>query len=59
MLRCAGGVKGGVHVTDVSNASRTNLMDVRTLSWHHPTLDQFGIPPTMLPEIRSNAEIFG
>lgn len=55
----AGGVDGGLHVTDASNASRTNLMDLRTLSWHEPTLRLFGVPPAMLPQIRSNAEVYG
>lgn len=55
----AGGVDGGLHITDVSNASRTNLMDLRTLSWHEPTLRLFGVPPAMLPQIRSNAEVYG
>ncbi len=53
----AGG--GGLHVTDASNASRTNLMDLRSLSWHEPTLRLFGVPPAMLPQIRSNAEVYG
>ncbi|PRW58390.1 Glycerol kinase [Chlorella sorokiniana] len=50
---------GGLHVTDASNASRTNLMDLRSLSWHEPTLRLFGVPPAMLPQIRSNAEVYG
>ncbi len=54
-----GGVDGGIHITDVTNASRTNLMDVRTLTWHQPTLELFGVSTAMLPEIRSNAEVYG
>lgn len=54
-----GAAGGGLHVTDASNASRTNLMDLRTLSWHEPTLRLFGVPPAMLPQIRSNAEVYG
>ena len=54
-----GAAGGGLHVTDASNASRTNLMDLRTLSWHEPTLRLFGVPPGMLPQIRSNAEVYG
>jgi glycerol kinase len=46
-------------LTDASNASRTNLMDLSTLSWHEPTLALFGVRPDMLPEIRSNAEVYG
>ena len=54
-----GATAGGVHLTDVSNASRTNLMDLSTLTWHQPTLELFGVRPDMLPEIRSNAEVYG
>jgi glycerol kinase len=49
----------GVHVTDVTNASRTLLMDVVTLSWDQEILSLLGIPGAMLPEIRSSAEIYG
>ncbi len=44
-----GGVDGGVHVTDVTNASRTLLMDLRTLQWDKELLDFFGVPAAMLP----------
>lgn len=54
-----GGPDGGVHVTDVTNASRTMLMDVRTLQWDQRLLDALDIPATMLPEIRPNAEVYG
>ncbi len=54
-----GGVNGGRHVTDVTNASRTMLMDLTTLSWSDKLLEIFDIPPRMLPEIRGNAEIYG
>ncbi|PSC73566.1 Glycerol kinase [Micractinium conductrix] len=54
-----GGAAGGLHATDVSNASRTNLMDLQALSWHQPTLELFGVAPRMLPQIRSNAEVYG
>src|SRR5690349_22672935 len=50
---------GGVHVTDVTNASRTMLMDLRTLRWSPEQLEFFGIPAAMLPEIRSSAEVYG
>ena len=61
LLPCsAGGTSGGgLHLTDASNASRTNLMDLSTLSWHEPTLALFGVRPDMLPQIRSNAEVYG
>jgi glycerol kinase len=54
-----GGPDGGVHATDPTNASRTMLMDLRTLDWHEPSLDLMGIPRCMLPEIRSSSEIYG
>lgn len=54
-----GGVDGGVHITDVTNASRTMLMDLESLRWDKEICDIMGIPTSMLPEIRSSAEIYG
>lgn len=54
-----GGVDGGVHVTDVTNASRTMLMDVRELKWDESICADMGIPMSMLPEIKSSSEIYG
>ncbi|AZZ82883.1 glycerol kinase [Gordonia alkanivorans] len=54
-----GGVDGGQHVTDVTNASRTMLMDLRTLSWDEEICAEMGIPMSMLPEIRSSSGEFG
>jgi len=54
-----GGVDGGVHVTDVTNASRTMLMNLRTLDWDEELLAAFGVPAAVLPEIRSSAEVYG
>src|SRR5216684_4674015 len=54
-----GGPDGGVHATDVTNASRTMLMDLTTLDWHEPSLELMGIPRGMLPEIRSSSEVYG
>jgi glycerol kinase len=54
-----GGAKGGVHITDVTNASRTQLMNLETLSWDKQLLDAFGIPEAMLPKIRSSSETYG
>ena len=54
-----GGVKGGVHVTDPTNASRTMLMNVRTLAWDEGICADMDIPMSMLPEIRSSAEVYG
>ncbi|MFI7601565.1 glycerol kinase GlpK [Actinoplanes sp. NPDC049681] len=50
---------GGLHVTDVTNASRTNLLDVHTLDWSPDSLDFFGIPRAMLPEVRPSVAVFG
>ena len=54
-----GGVDGGVHATDVTNASRTMFMDLETLSWRDDILAAFGVPRSMLPEIRSSSEVYG
>jgi glycerol kinase len=54
-----GGASGGVHLTDVTNASRTQLMNLKTLSWDRQLLDAFGIPEAMLPRICSSSEIYG
>ncbi|MFC4053803.1 glycerol kinase GlpK [Actinomadura syzygii] len=50
-----GGVDGGVHVTDPTNASRTMLMDLETLNWDDELLSFFGIPRSMLPEIKPSS----
>ena len=54
-----GGVDGGVHVTDVTNASRTMLMDVRKLEWDAEICADMTVPMSMLPEIRSSSEVYG
>ncbi|WP_062377097.1 glycerol kinase GlpK [Demequina pelophila] len=54
-----GGVDGGIHVTDVTNASRTLLMDIGTLEWSDDLLAAFGIPRAMMPQIRSSSEVYG
>ena len=54
-----GGVRGGVHVTDVTNASRTLLMDLRTLEWSDELLAAWNIPRAILPVIRSSSEVVG
>jgi glycerol kinase len=54
-----GGRDGGVHATDVTNASRTMLMSLETLDWHQPSLDLMGIPRSLLPQIRSSSEAYG
>ncbi|THJ67082.1 glycerol kinase GlpK [Arthrobacter echini] len=54
-----GGTDGGVHITDVTNASRTLFMDLDTLSWDESILADFGVPVSMMPEIRSSSEVYG
>ncbi|WP_166867590.1 glycerol kinase GlpK [Salinibacterium sp. ZJ70] len=54
-----GGTDGGVHATDVTNASRTLLMDLDTLDWDDELLAAFDVPRAMLPQIRSSAEVYG
>ena len=54
-----GGVDGGVHVTDVTNASRTMFMDLETLAWDDDILAVFDVPKSMLPEIKSSSEVYG
>jgi glycerol kinase len=54
-----GGTAGGVHVTDVTNASRTMLMNLRTLDWDSELLEIFGVPRAMLPRIVPSASEYG
>jgi len=54
-----GGTEGGVHATDVTNASRTLFMDLETLQWDEEILGIFGVPLSMMPEIRSSSEVYG
>jgi glycerol kinase len=54
-----GGPDGGVHATDVTNASRTLFLDLRTLEWDDDILNAFGVPRSMLPEVRSSSEVYG
>ena len=54
-----GGPKGGVHVTDVSNASRTMLMNLETLDWDPEILKIMGVPRAMLPAIKASSEKYG
>lgn len=54
-----GGTDGGVHITDVTNASRTNVMNLSTLQWDERLLKAYDIPRQLLPEIRSSSEIYG
>ncbi|WP_104199629.1 glycerol kinase GlpK [Cryobacterium sp. Y29] len=54
-----GGTEGGVHATDVTNASRTMFMDLKTLQWDDEILGIFDVPKSMLPEIKSSSEVYG
>ncbi|MFG3256257.1 glycerol kinase GlpK [Streptomyces sp. NPDC048172] len=54
-----GGTEGGRHVTDVTNASRTMLMNLESLEWDQSVLDAMNVPAAVLPEIRSSAEVYG
>jgi glycerol kinase len=59
LWKLTGGVNGGVHLTDVTNASRTQLMNLRTLAWDPEILEAFRIPEAILPTICSSSEIYG
>src|ERR687892_927334 len=54
-----GGTDGGVHITDVSNASRTMLMDLETLDWDEGIASTMGVPTSMLPEVRPSSAPYG
>ena len=54
-----GGSDGGVHVTDVTNASRTMMMNLETLDWDDEILGTLGVPRAMLPQIRASSEVYG
>ena len=51
--------RGEVHVTDVSNASRTMLFNIHTLDWDDELLELFGVPRSMMPQVKSSSEIYG
>ncbi|TDE14945.1 glycerol kinase GlpK [Jiangella asiatica] len=59
LWNATGGPNGGLHYTDPTNASRTLLMDLDTLSWNENNAADMGIPLSMLPEIRSSSEVYG
>ena len=54
-----GGIDGGLHATDVTNASRTMLMDLATCAWDDAIVGELGIPRSVLPEIRGSSEVYG
>lgn len=53
-----GGADGGVHLTDVTNASRTLLMNIDTLDWNEEVCAEIGVPSAMLQEIRTSSEVY-
>ena len=59
LWKLTGGANGGRHITDVSNASRTQLMNLQTLGWDQEILKTFGIPKQILPKISSSSEVYG
>jgi glycerol kinase len=59
LWKLTGAANKGVHATDVTNASRTQLMNLRTLQWDEELLRAFSIPRQILPEIRSSSEVYG
>jgi glycerol kinase len=54
-----GGTDGGIHMTDVTNASRTLLFDLNKLAWDESIADTIGVPASMLPEVRASSEVYG
>jgi glycerol kinase len=59
LWKLTGGPQSGVHATDVTNASRTQLMNLQTLKWDKDLLQAFKIPEQILPDIRSSSELYG
>ncbi|GMI47231.1 hypothetical protein TrCOL_g4382 [Triparma columacea] len=59
LYNLTGGTNGGIHVTSVCNASRTLMMNLKTLQWDETLLKSLGIPKACLPEIKSNSEVYG
>jgi len=57
--RLTGGIQGGVHATDVTNASRTQLMNLANLSWDEDLLREFQVPAAVLPKICASSEVYG
>ena len=59
LWRLTGGPRGGIHATDITNASRTQLMNLRARSWDTDIVDALEIPAAILPQIRSSSEVYG
>src|SRR5918999_4799863 len=54
-----GGTDGGLHITDVTNASRTLMFDLRKLAWDESIASTIGVPMAMLPEVHASSEVYG
>ncbi len=59
LWKLTGGPEGGLHLTDVTNASRTLMLSLETLDWDDELLDVLGIPRVMLPDVRASSEVYG
>ncbi|KAF8576472.1 glycerol kinase [Ramaria rubella] len=59
LFNLTGGIQGGLHVSDPTNASRTLLMDLRSLEWSTPLLEFFGFRRSILPKLVSSSEVYG
>ncbi len=59
LWKLTGGPDGGLHYTDVTNASRTLMMDLKRLDWDEGILGEIGVPRAMLPEIHASSEVYG
>jgi len=59
MWHFTGGAQGGLHITDVTNASRTQLLDIATLDWSPALLSLFGIPAACLPRVVASSDLYG
>jgi glycerol kinase len=59
LWKLTGGPRGGIHMTDCTNASRTQLMNLETLEWDDELLEVIGVPRQMLPEIAASSEVYG
>jgi glycerol kinase len=59
LWRLTGGPRGGIHLTDCTNASRTQLMNLATLDWDNELLELMGVPRQILPKIAASSEVYG
>lgn len=59
LWKLTGGVNGGIHATDITNASRTMLYNIHTLEWDEELLKLFNIPASLMPEVKTCSEVYG